>query len=315
MTVAQADQVTRRHYRSQQALAAAAAAQAQRSWRQIDVANIASSWQALLALLLRFLTAAQGRAARDGVTYLGEALAAAGAVPDPLGTVTWQALTGVASDGRDLESLLQTPLIRVFADIKDGVPPERALQAAMGDLVTIVATQVADAGRVATGLAMTNDRGVRGYVRIVNLPACGRCIILAGREYSHSTGFQRHPNCDCVMRPLTSEEWDQHVAGTDPRELFDRMNPRQQAKAFTVYGAQAIRDGADLGRVVNARRGMATAGGRQFTREATTRRAVGGARYGGRGRLMPEAIYAEARRLGWGRDRIVEALKQNGFIY
>jgi hypothetical protein len=309
------DDVARRQYRRQQALAAAAAQQAQQAWQQIDPQQIAGSWRSLLALLLRFLTGFQAEAARSGVTYVTDALAAAGVAADPIGVVVPESLAGVASDGRDLESLLQTPLIGVFDGIKTGTPAERALQAGAADLVKIVSTQIADAGRVATGLAMSNDRGVRGYVRIVNLPACGRCIILAGREYSHSTGFQRHPQCDCQMRPLTAEEWDSPVAGTDPRALFERMSPQQQAKAFTVHGAQAIRDGADISRVVNARRGMATAGGRRFTSEATTRRATGRTRYGGRARVMPETIYAEAQRLDWDRDRIVAALKANGFIY
>lgn len=310
-----ADQVAREHYKAQQALAAAAAVQAQRAWKQIDPSMIASSWQALVTIFIRFLTAVQGQAARDGAAYVADVITSAGGVADPIGTVAPGALAGMASDGRDLADLLGTPLIGVFSGIKSGAPVDAALRSGMADLVTITATQVADAGRVASGIAMNNDRGVRGYVRIVNLPACGRCIILAGREYSHSTGFQRHPRCDCVMRPLTAAEWDSRVAGTDPRELFERMSPEQQAKAFTAAGAQAIRDGADISRVVNARRGMATAGGRRFTTEATTRRAVGGTRYRGRGRLMPEAIYREAERLGWGRDRIVEALKANGFIY
>jgi hypothetical protein len=329
---ATSDRLAREHYRSQQALAAAAAAQAQRSWRQIDPAAIATSWQALLAVFLRFLTALQGQAARDGAAYVTSAVAAAGGVADPIGTVVPDALTGIASDGRDLADLLSTPLIGVFSDITDGATADAALRSGTSDLVTIVATQVADAGRVAAGVAMSNDRGVRGYVRIVNLPACGRCIILAGREYSHSTGFQRHPRCDCEMRPLTAEEWDSHVPGTDPREMFERMSPQQQAKAFTVAGAQAIRDGADISRVVNARRGMSTAAGPagrriQVTTEATTSRSVGrtlgelrktpGSRYRRStvGRLMPEQIYAEANRLGWGRDEIVRQLKRFGYIY
>jgi hypothetical protein len=110
------------------------------------------------------------------------------------------------------------------------------------------------------------------------------------------------------------------------------MSPEQQAKAFTVHGARAIHDGADIGRVVNARRGMSTAagpGGRTIrtTTEATTSRSVGrtlgqlrktpGSRYRRStvGRLMPEQIYGEAERLGWDREEIVRQLKRFGFIY
>ncbi|MCW2870883.1 hypothetical protein [Actinacidiphila oryziradicis] len=190
-----AEELARDHYRTQQTLAAAAAVQAQQAWKQIDSRNISASWQSLLALFMRFLVGFQAQAARDGDVYVRRIARAAGSVPDPIGTVVPDMFAGIASDGRDLETLLQTPLIGVFRDIGGGAPPDQALQSGMGDLVTIVATQVADAGRVATGLSMVNDRGISGYVRIVNLPACGRCIILAGREYSWSTGFARHPRC------------------------------------------------------------------------------------------------------------------------
>lgn len=134
------------------------------------------------------------------------------------------------------------------------------------------------------------------------------------------------------MRPLTRDEWDSHVPGTDPRELFEQMTPEQQAKGFTVTGAKAIRDGADIGRVVNARRGMSTAagpGGRKLkaTTEATTVRAVGrtlgdlqkspGSRYRRtrQTRLMPDQIYEEAERYGWDRAEVIRQLKRFGYIY
>ena len=309
-------------------LARSAAKRAQTSWRQIDRADIAASWKALLAVLLRWLIAAQAKAARDGTDYVDRVVRAAGGVPHPMGRVVPEMFAGIASDGRDLDSLLNTPLTTVFQRLEQDTPVEDALRSGMHDLVRIVATQITDASRAATGVAMVNDEYVSGYVRIVHLPACGRCIILAGREYSYSTGFQRHPRCDCTMRPLTREEWDSHVAGTDPKELFDQMTPEQQNKAFTVAGARAIRDGADIGQIVNARRGMTTAGGRKYTSEGTTVRGLAGKRLGEatkqRGsryrrarmpRLMPEQIYAEADRLGWDREEIVRQLKRFGYIY
>ncbi|MCW2904916.1 MAG: hypothetical protein JWO67_7181 [Streptosporangiaceae bacterium] len=326
------DELARGQYRSQQLLAREAAQQAQRAWRQIDPGDIAGSWRTLLAAFLKLFVGYQGAAVRGGIGYAGQVVDAAGAVRDPIGTVNPTSLVGVASDGRGLESLLQTPMIDTFADIQRGVTAEDALRSGLHRLVTITSTEVADAGRVATGLAVTADRAISGYVRIVTLPACGRCILLAGREYSHSTGFLRHPRCDCTMRPLTADEWDSPLPGTDPQEMFDQMTAEQQARAFTVAGARAIRDGADIGRVVNARRGMSTAagpGGRKIrtTTEATTSRSVGrtlgqlrktpGSRHRRStvSRLMPEEIYWEAERLGWDREEIVRQLKRFGYIY
>jgi hypothetical protein len=76
---------------------------------------------------------------------------------------------------------------------------------------------------------------------------------------------------------------------------------------FGQAGAAAIRDGADLGQVVNARRGMYTAAGRSLTVESTTRRGVAP----GKVRLMPEQIYREAR---GDRDEAIRLLKRFGYL-
>src|SRR5690606_30758410 len=93
--------------------------------------------------------------------------------------------------------------------------------------------------------------------------------------------------CDCVHIPSRES-----VAGditTSPRRIFESMDEAEQDRVFGKAGAQAIRDGADIARVVNARRGMYTAGGLRLTREATTRRGIGRPV-----RLMPEEIYRQA---------------------
>ncbi|MEU1240053.1 hypothetical protein ABZ388_06810 [Micromonospora parva] len=71
---------------------------------------------------------------------------------------------------------------------------------------------------------------------------------------------------------------------TDPRRYFDSLSAAEQDRLFTPAGAEAIREGADIGQVVNARRGVYEAGGRQFTRTNA----------GKRPRLMPEQILREA---------------------
>lgn len=101
------------------------------------------------------------------------------------------------------------------------------------------------------------------------------------------------------------------------------MDEAEQDRVFGKAGAQAIRDGADIARVVNARRGMTTAadpsGRRRLVRderglftttEATTRRGrlpgqVAGAR------LMPESIYEIAK---GDRDEAIRLLRAHGYI-
>jgi hypothetical protein len=67
----------------------------------------------------------------------------------------------------------------------------------------IVAALVNDAGRTASLVDVGRRPAVTGYVRSLNPPSCSRCAVLAGRVYRYSTGFQRHPRCDCLMTPTT----------------------------------------------------------------------------------------------------------------
>lgn len=285
-------------YRRLQRLARRTADQAQASWREAAArGRIRESWRPAIPALVGAVSAAQLQAAADGAAYAEQAVEATGAEPEPEGTVVPEALAGVASDGRDLSGLLYIPALLALARIARRMDVREALLSGQASLTRLVATLVTDAGRVATGVQLVADDAVTGYVRRVQLPACARCILLAGKRFRTNAGFRRHPRCDCLHIPVTrAQEGD---PAYDPRALFDSLSGAEQDRVFTKAGARAIREeGADMGRVVNARRGMSTAGGRKTTATGPTSR-------GGEPRLMPEAIYqlagsrAQARMLLW----------------
>src|SRR5690625_5568244 len=135
---------------------------------------------------------------------------------------------------------------------------------------------------------------------MVNPGACDRCAILAGRFYRWNDGFLRHPDCMCEHVATTaSSEQEAFDRGLieDPYEYFESLSEEEQDRRFGKAGAQAIRDGADMSQVVNARRGM-TANG-HFTVEGTSRygHAAQGLRRGQR-RVTPEGNYEDAERVG-----------------
>lgn len=118
-------------------------------------------------------------------------------------------------------------------------------------------------------------------------------------------------NCDCLGIPAA-----ENLAGdilTDPKVIFESLSPQQQDSIFTAAGAQAIRDGADMNQVVNARRGLTVVGSRLTTTEGTTKRGFAGKRMQATGqtiRLMPEAIAELAR----DRTEAIALLRSNGFL-
>lgn len=154
----------------------------------------------------------------------------------------------------------------------------------------LVESIVQDAGRAAESVSVATRDHV-AHVRYLNPPSCGRCAVLAGRIYRWSTGFERHPGCDCVMVPTTVAN-DQLVQ--DPEDLARRGLVHGLSKA----DLKAVQDGADLGAVVNVRRKSA---GLMEAGQALTRG----------GRPTPAGIY----RLADGdQSRAIELLRANGYI-
>lgn len=193
---------------AQARIAKAAALGAVREWRRLDAKNLNLGWLAVALRLLAILTGAQRRAADGAQSYLARVLAAQGATPSPGYRLLPDAFGGVASDGRGLETLLYSPVVRARQLMSQGVSISDAMTRAESDLVMIARTQVQDAGRMATQAAMAADPAVRGWIRVVHLPACPRCIILAGRWYRWSAGFQRHPNL-LRLHPAACRRGDQ----------------------------------------------------------------------------------------------------------
>lgn len=273
------------HYRRQQRITAAGlvAARKARGRGTVEVARVVTAYQLL--------------AARDAADAVPLMLAEQGIASEPAGAVAVAALSGTASDGRPLPSLFAMAATDYAFDL-------------------MVATQVQDAARGAGSVAIASNYGASGYIRMLNPPSCSRCAILAGKFYRWNEGFKRHPKCDCRHVPSRED-----LAGdlrTNPDAYFRSLPPAEQDRIFTKAGAQAIRDGADISQVVNARRGMSTAqiGGRDVlvSTEGTTRRGIASRKRTGRNmsqRLMPESIYAVAR----DREDALRLLRLHGFIF
>lgn len=110
----------------------------------------------------------------------------------------------------------------------------------------LVASIMQETARAAQQAAITVREDV-SYVRHLNLPSCSRCAVLAGRIYRYSTGFQRHPGCDCVMIPVTE---------ASPDLTYDPVALAREGKVTGLSrdDLKAIEHGADFEQVVNVRR-------------------------------------------------------------
>jgi hypothetical protein len=173
-------------------------------------------------------------------------------------------------------------------------------------------TQVADAGRAATGVGIAARPGV-GYVRMVHPGCCQRCAVLAGKS-SRSIAFPRHPGCQCRAVPT-----GEHPQG-DLVEAIEAKDVRDLTKAQR----KAIADGADMNQVINSHRVYTSREGihtparsadGMTTTEGATRRGIAGGRLGAASkqrarRLTPEGVY----RLASTHEEAIALLRAHGYL-
>lgn len=178
-----------------------------------------------------------------------------------------------------------------FEPMVDSVLSDETEEAARQARVERMAESILqESARLAQQVAITARPDVV-WVRQLNLPSCSRCAVLAGIEGTWSTGFARHPGCDCYMLPTTEA----------PKYLEDPVELAREGKVTGLSKAdmRALDSGADFNKVVNVRRKAAglTVSGQVLTRA---------------GQLTPAGIYDQA---GDDREYAVELLRKSGYLH
>lgn len=280
---------------------------ARRSWTMVDPEWISESWNEALDALTEAMSAAQVRVAAAGAEYGAAALAEQGLYVAPQGFVNPAAFgSGYAPDGRTLRGLLYSPAPAAKTLISGGVVTPEAMAAAGFRLDRIVKSVLADTARQAASIDIAARTRV-GYVRCLVGKSCPDCLMLAGRYYMWNAGFLRHPGDDCVHVP-TSRAAASGVT-VDPYAHFNAMTREEQDEFWGAANAQAIRDGADIYQVWNARRGMtpnglATTAG--LGQGGWARHTLGESQV----RLTPEGIYQRYPN----RADTLRVLQEHGYI-
>lgn len=333
------------NYRRQQSIIVRLLLALRRVWRRMDPkGNWSEQYEedGIGAQLVMLISAAQVAAVTETDGYMWAVLDELGLTPggetaEP--TLRPAAFAGVTGAGLPVGDVLGLAVARAgqsyntaraeagghMAEAYRTFDREAAAVDALADaerfIDNLAATIIADTARAAEEAATASREWVDGWVRMVNPPCCSRCAVLAGRFYLWNDGFERHPGCDCRHIPASEA-----IAGDvtlNPDAYFESLSREDQDRIFTKSGAEAIRHGADIDQVVNARRGMTkaqsgrlvrNADGLFTTTEGTTRRGSGNARRNGRRsevRLMPESIFELA---DGDRSEAIRLLRLHGFL-
>lgn len=317
-----APQATDRHQARIAAITAALVVAVRRSWRRLNPAQplerqYADTVGPQIALTV---LAAQVAASRASDTYIADVLNELDFGPvTQSGAIRFNAFAGFAGNGVPVDEVLGSTVGRVRAlENREGLAVETALLDAEAFLDGVLETILADTARAAEEVAMVQRPWVDGWVRVAEPGACSRCLVLTGKFFLFNEGFLRHPRCRCdhIPAPSSGDALKRLLSAETPQGRFEALTPEEQDATFGEAGAQAIREGADISQVVNARRGMRKAQiyGRDVlvTTEGATRRGLSaGRRRRGAVRLMPEAIFQIA---DGDRDEALRLLRLHGYI-
>lgn len=262
--------------------------------------------------------------------YVADALRAQGADDTTDATVNTGAFVDFTDGGGSwLRNLVYAPPATYQQAVAQGFAAQVATMRGAYAARAIIENAMRDAHRSAVGTAMATSRAAKTWVRALRGTSCARCAILAGRRY-RVAAFARHPRCDCYMIPAAEDapgSWT-----TDPDAYFRRLSTADQDRIFTKAGARAIRLGADIAQVVNARDGIeiVSAFGRtiETTTTGTTVRGLAGSRLAAEGvaktggryraattaRLTPDEIFQLADRGGWDKAEVLRQLHRYGYV-
>lgn len=293
------------HYQQQQAIAVATAQEVDRLWSAMTD-DFEASWERIAPVAFEATAAGQLAAATTGAAYVGTVLAEMDVDAPAVAQLNPNRFVGGTRDGRPLETLLEGAVYQAKSGVASGLSAGGALSGARQWLEGVVLDSVRDANRQAVAGGMTLRPAVTGWVRMLNPPSCKFCIMLAGKWFRWNQGFQAHPHCDC--RHIPSLEATSDELTLDPYAYFGTLDEKAQNRIFGKADAQAVRDGADMYRVINIRsRGLA-----DDALKSTPGRNRGwqSRRWDTPSKMTVDDIYAAAT----DRDSAIRLMAENGFI-
>jgi len=235
-------------YRIQSTLAVTTGTALGNLWAEkVDPDRIAASWAAQIPTATDIVVAQSVTAASGAGLYVAASVGS----PEP---VKVNALRLV--DRERIASQLFSGAIRSIGRINRGIPIDEAMNSGKGLTQLIGAQATRDTARDAVGIAQVADTRTAGWVRYLQTPSCGRCAILAGRFYTWSDGFKRHPACDCAHRPVGYGEdvMEARASVTDPKQYFNSLSEADQNKLFGPGVSEEIRGGKNISKAVNVDR-------------------------------------------------------------
>lgn len=170
----------RNHYRNQQRIALAGVRAVRKVVKAAPTPTMAAS--AATTTLATYQLASALNGARTMASEAGRDLLSVPA-----------AFAGTTQLGWPIETPIETIIDRLTRDLEQEA--QRLTDQMLAGLDLFVQSEIIAAGADAASVEIVMEPAWTNYVRVLDLPSCDRCVILAGRIYRDLDGFARHPNC------------------------------------------------------------------------------------------------------------------------
>lgn len=291
------------HHAEQSRFGVYAAAEVARLWAGVGE-DFDAGWAPRIAAAAAAIEVAQTASAVTSADYLPAILSEYDTPATPVGDVDTTAFSGVNRYGVPVGEALTGATTYAKNRVANGWDVVDALRSTRDWLTASTLTMVNDSGRSVVSADLAQRPALGGYVRFEQPNCCARCAVLSGKWFRWNEGFQRHNRCRGHHVPAKNEAWARAEGFmTDPHDWFRGLTTAEQDRALGKAGAQAVRDGADINRVVNIhQRGLGNATGRSGWQSR---------RYGTPTRVTVDDIYRAA---GNDRARAVQMLLDEGYI-
>ena len=283
------------HYRESQALTASVMRRLRSLWALMGD-DFDLSWATIQARVAEVVAQGQAYAVMTSTEYASVVSEQVGMPAELAGPVNVAAFAGVTGGGEPVAAVARDAVIHAKVAVAGGVGVREALRAGGAWLEKFARNEITAARSDALSAFVAASPTTTGFVRMLNPPSCRNCLVLAGKWFRWNEGFQRHNGCDCTHVPARESAQEYR---TDPYAYFRGMSPAEQDRMFGKEGAQAIRDGADIYRVVNVKQ-----------RGASERRGWAGRLY-----KSPTVTIEDILKQSRGdRTRALELMRVHGFI-
>lgn len=157
--------------------------------------------EAFVAAVVPAVQAAQQTMAHLTSAYLAHLVSAAGGGTTAPVAIPAEAVSNLR--GVDPTEVYRRPYEQVWTALSQGKDLPTAVAAGEQRALSLASTDVQLAKTRASQIALSDDRRVVGYRRVlVGSHSCGMCVVASSVRYHKSNLMPIHPGCDCAVAPI-----------------------------------------------------------------------------------------------------------------